>query len=230
MAGVYAHRGASAEYPENTLAAFRRAIDLGVEGMELDVHLSADGVPIVIHDETVDRTTEGSGAVDQMTVSQLQELNAGQGEKIPTLGQVLDLVGDRLHVDIEVKANEAGEAVLQELHDRNTRWLISSFDWDVLHYVRTVNADAVLWPLTTRVTDEAIEVAKALKASALAILHNELDRDKAARIKEHGLDFWVWTVNDPERARTYAGWGAIGICTDDPAAIQRALRERSPRA
>lgn len=230
MASVYAHRGASAEFPENTLAAFRRAMELGVDGMELDVHLSADGVPVVIHDETVDRTTDGAGAVVEMTVAELQGLNAGHGEKIPTLRQVFDLVGDSLHVDIEVKANEAGEAVLQELQSRNIRWLISSFNWDVLRYVRSKNADAELWPLTTRATDEAIKVAQDLKAPALAILHKELDTDIVARIKDQGLDFWVWTVNDPERARMYADWGAIGICTDDPAAIQSALHERNSRA
>lgn len=228
MTGVYAHRGASAEYPENTLAAFRRAMELGVEGIELDVHLSADGVPVVIHDETVDRTTDGAGAVAEMSVLELQGLNAGDGEKIPTLGQVLDVVGDSLHVDIEVKANMAGEEVLKELQGRNTRWLISSFDWDVLRYVRTQDADAVLWPLTIGATDQAIEVARELSAPALAIFHEALDDDTAARLKEQGLGFWVWTVNDPERARVYMEWGAIGICTDDPARIEQALREHNP--
>lgn len=229
MTAVYAHRGASAEYPENTLAAFRRALELHTEGIELDVHLSADGVPVVIHDLNVDRTTDGFGLVSEMTFDELQSLDAGQGEKIPALGQVLDLVGDRPHVDIEVKANEAGEAVLRELQGRNTRWLISSFDWDVLHYVRRQNADAVLWPLASAATDEAINVARQLGAPALAVLHKAIDQDIVEHLKEHGLDFWVWTVNDPEQARKYAEWGAIGICTDDPAAIQQGLGERHPR-
>ncbi len=139
MSKVYGHRGASAEFPENTLAAFRRALELGVAGIELDVHLSADGVPVVIHDETVDRTTNGEGAVAGLTVAHLRELDAGQGEYVPTLAEVLDLVGDRVHVDIEVKANAAGEAVLREVRGRDTRWVISSFDWDVLRYVRSVD-------------------------------------------------------------------------------------------
>jgi glycerophosphoryl diester phosphodiesterase len=223
MTGVYAHRGASAECPENTLAAFRRACDLGVEGIELDVHLSADKVPVVIHDGTVDRTTEGFGLVSELTLDELQSLDAGQGEKIPTLEQVLDLVGDKIHVDIEVKANAAGEAVLRQLQGRDARWLISSFDWDVLRYVRRQDADAVLWPLTIAVTDEAMNVAKDLRAPALAISHKALSEDIVAHLKAQGLGFWVWTVNEPERARACADWGAIGICTDDPAQIQRAL-------
>lgn len=223
MTGVYAHRGASIEFPENTLAAFRRAVELGVEGMELDVHLSADGHPVVIHDETVDRTTNGSGAVANLTLAELQELDAGQGERIPTLGEVLDVVGDALRVDIEVKANAAGAAVLKELDGRDTRWLISSFKWDVLRYVRTQSADAELWVLTVGASDDAIATAKEIGAPVLAILHQGIDEDIVQFLKEQGLGFWVWTVNDPDLARKYAGWGAVGICTDDPAGIQKAL-------
>ena len=224
MTAIYAHRGASAEFPENTLAAFRRALELGVAGIELDVHLSADGYPVVIHDETVDRTTNGTGAVADMTLDELQALDAGRGEKVPTLDEVLDLVGDALHVDIEVKANAAGEAVLKTLEGRNTRWLISSFDWDVLRYVRSQSADAELWVLTVGATDEAIAAAKEVGSPALAIYHKGLDEDIVAYLRDQDLDFWPWTVNDPELARLYSSWGAIGICTDNPAAIQKAFQ------
>jgi glycerophosphoryl diester phosphodiesterase len=205
------------------MAAFRRALELGVEGIELDVHLTADGHPVVIHDETVDRTTNGSGAVAEMTLEELQQLDAGRGEKIPTLGDVLDLVGEAMHVDIEIKANPAGKAVLKELEGRKTRWLISSFDWDVLRYVRTQSADAELWVLTIGATEEAIAVAKEIGSPAVAILHRALDEDIVTYLREQGLGFWPWTVNDPEQAKTYASWGAIGICTDDPAAVQSAF-------
>lgn len=228
MTPVYAHRGASAEFPENTMAAFRRALELGADGIELDVHLSRDGHPVVIHDETVDRTTNGTGAIAEMTLAALKTLDAGAGETIPTLGEVLDLVGDALHVDIEVKANAAGEAVLKELEGRSSRWLISSFDWDVLRYVRTKSADAELWVLTIGATDEAIAAAKEVGSPALAILQKALDEDIVAHIKEQGLGFWPWTVNDPQRAELYACWGAIGICTDDPATIQKAFATRNP--
>jgi len=220
MAKVYAHRGASAELPENTLSAFRRALELGVEGIELDVHLSKDGVPMVIHDATVDRTTNGAGAVADLTRAELQALDAGNGERVPTLGEVLDLVGDRLHVDTEIKANAAGEAVLREVEGRDMRWLISSFDWDVLRYVRSRRDDVVLWPLTIGATEDAIAVAKEIGAPALAIWQKAVDADVVAHLREQGLGFWPWTVNDPELAGTLVGWGAIGICTDDPARIQ----------
>lgn len=208
------------------MAAFRRAVELGVEGIELDVHLSADGHIIVMHDETVDRTTNGSGALAEMTLAELRELDAGNGEGIPTLGEVLDLVGDGLRVDIEIKANAAGEAVLRELEGRDSRWLISSFQWDVLHFVRSQDPGAELWPLTVGASDDAIAVAKEIGAPALAISRKGVDEDIARYLKEQGLDFWVWTVNDPEEALRLAGWGAVGICTDDPAAVQKVLAER----
>ncbi len=223
MGSIYGHRGAPAEYPENTLAGFRRAVELGVEGIELDVHLSKDGVPVVLHDETVDRTTNGSGAVADMTVEELQALDAGDGERIPTLAEVLDLVGDAVLVDIEVKANAAGSAVLEEIKGRDTRWVISSFDWDVLRYVRSVDADAELWVLSTGATDEALATVDEVKASALALWQRAIDEDIAKMLVERSVPFWPWTVNDPEQAERLLEWGAFGICTDDPARLLKAV-------
>jgi glycerophosphoryl diester phosphodiesterase len=222
---VYGHRGAPAEFPENTLAGFRRALELGIEGIELDVHLSADGIPVVIHDETVDRTTNGRGAVADLTVEELRALDAGDGEYVPTLAEVLDLMGDNVHVDIEVKANAAGQAVLEEIEGRNTRWLISSFDWDVLRYVRSAQKDTELWVLSPAASDEALDVVDEVGATALAIWERGLDEDVASHLREKSVDFWVWTVNDPRRARECVEWGAIGICTDDPARIRQALED-----
>jgi glycerophosphoryl diester phosphodiesterase len=223
MGVVWGHRGAAAEFPENTLAGFRRALELGIEGIELDVHLSKDGVPVVIHDETVDRTTNGKGAVADLTAAELRELDAGDGEHVPTLAEVLDLVGDQLHVDIEVKANAAGEAVLEEVRGRETRWLISSFDWDVLRYVRSVDEEAEIWVLALGATDDALETVEELGASALALWQRAIDEDIAQMLIEKSIPFWPWTVNDPEQARQLLEWGAFGICTDEPAKLQEVL-------
>lgn len=146
---IYAHRGASAEFPENTIAAFQRAIDLRADGIELDVHLSSDRVPVVIHDETVDRTTNSTGAVNTMTAGQLGQLDAGRHYGVPTLAAVLDLIGTHLHVNIEIKSNQAGQAVIDEVGRRpDLCWAISSFDWDVLRFVKGALPEADLWPLT----------------------------------------------------------------------------------
>lgn len=223
MGVVYGHRGAAAEFPENTLAGFRRALELGIEGIELDVHLSKDGVPVIIHDETLDRTTSGEGAVADFTVDELRGLDAGDGEYVPTLAEVLDLVGDRVHVDIEVKANAAGESVLEEVRGRDTRWVISSFDWDVLRYVRSVDQEAEIWVLAVGASDDALAVVEEVGASALALWQRAIDEDIVKMLIDKSIPFWPWTVNDPEHARQLLEWGAFGICTDEPTKLQAAL-------
>lgn len=214
---IYGHRGAPAEYPENTLAGFQRAIGLGAYGIELDVHLSKDGVAVVCHDETLDRTTNARGPISDYTASELREVDAGDGEYVPTLLEVLELVGDSLHVDIEVKANAAGEAVLEDVQKvEGLRWLVSSFDWNVLRYVREQDAGADLWVLTMGATENAIEIYNELDAKALAIWQRAMDEDIATFLSERSIPWWPWTVNDPEQARQMFEWGAIGVCTDNP--------------
>lgn len=222
MTRVYGHRGAPAEYPENTLAGFRRARDLGLAGIELDVHLSKDGVPVICHDETLDRTTNATGAIADYTVAELREIDAGDGEYVPTLAEVLAIAGSTLHVDIEVKANAAGAAVLEEVAKHpDLNWLVSSFDWDVLRYVREQDASADLWVLTHGASEDAIATLHDLKGGALAIWEKGIDQEIADYLAEGGIAWWPWTVNDPRRARELVEWGAIGICTDNPELMQR---------
>lgn len=215
---IYGHRGAPAEFPENTLAGFRRAKELGVYGIELDVHLSKDGVAVVCHDETLNRTTDVRGDIADFTAAELREVDAGDGEYVPTLLEVVEMVGDSMHVDIEIKANDAGAAVLEDVKKvKGLRWLISSFDWEVLRYVRGQDADAELWVLTMGATEDAIETYNELNAGALAIWQRSVDAEIAGFLAEQDIPWWPWTVNDPDQARDMFEWGAIGICTDNPA-------------
>ena len=224
MAAIYAHRGASREFPENTIAAFRRAVELGVPGIELDVHLSADGVPVVLHDETVDRTTSESGPVSSFTASQLAAMDAGGGEGIPTLAEVIDVVQGRVRLNIEVKAADAADAVLALVHRRPALdWAISSFDWDVLRHARRMQGTAVLWPLTIGATDDAIALAQEIGATQLNLLDQAVDADIVRFLLDLGIESWIWTVNDPDRAKTLIEWGVTGICTDDPALMLERL-------
>ncbi len=112
---IYAHRGLSGTHPENTLLAFRKALAAGVDGLELDIHVSADQVPVVIHDRDMARTTSGSGFVDEIALAQLHVLDAGSGEPVPTLNEVVALAGDAVHLDIEIKGTGAERAVLDVL-------------------------------------------------------------------------------------------------------------------
>ncbi len=228
MVTIYGHRGASAELPENTLPAFALAKELGADGIELDVRLSRNGVPVVIHDETVDRTTNGSGNVAALDLEALQQLDAGNGATIPTLAEVLDLVGDSLQVDIEVTPGEgavAADAVLAEAARRpGLRFAISSFDHDVLRHARSRDAGVDLWPLIYGVSTEAIATAKELGSPRLAAEDPMLNEEIIGFAGANGLEIWVWTVNDPDRAEQLASWGATGICTDDPRAMLERFR------
>lgn len=217
---IYAHRGASAELPENTIPAFERALQLGVFGIELDVHLSRDGVAVVMHDETLDRTTNGTGAIADLDLAQLKALDAGAGATIPTLAEVLDVVGGELHVDIEVKAAAAADAVIGETSKRpELRFAISSFDHHVLRHVRSRESGIELWPLTIGARDATLETAVELAATNVAIHEAFVNQDIVDYLRGKGLGCWVWTINDPARAAEIAAFGVVGICTDDPAAM-----------
>jgi glycerophosphoryl diester phosphodiesterase len=150
--GVSAHRGASAERPENTLAAFRTAIAHGCEGVELDVALTADGVPVVLHDRTVDRTTDGSGEVAELTLEQVRALRTADGEPVPTLAEVLALCAGHVEVNVEIKDRTAAGAVLAVADGFPTLdWFASSAQWDALRELRQLSPTVVLYPLSTGV-------------------------------------------------------------------------------
>ncbi|MEJ7837622.1 MAG: glycerophosphodiester phosphodiesterase family protein [Thermomicrobiales bacterium] len=224
---IYAHRGASIEFPENTLAAFQRAVDLGTAGVELDVHLSRDGVPVVIHDESVDRTTNGSGKIADLTLAEIQVLDAGRGEKVPTLAEVFDIVAGKLKVDIEVKAAPAAAAVLLEVARYPTLdWLISSFYWDALRYVREQSATAELWVLWPSATDEAIAVGREIGATVLNLEYSTVTEEQVKRVAADGLRIGVWTVNDLTEAKWLRDIGVVAICTDDPARLNEVFADR----
>jgi glycerophosphoryl diester phosphodiesterase len=225
---VYGHRGASATHPENTLAAFRAAIEAGCDGIEFDVWNSGDGVPVVIHDRNLQRTTNGTGSVDTTPIKQLQELDAGDGEAIPMLAQVLELAPPSIHLDIEVKGRDAEEAILCELADRSrSSWAISSFDWTILRKLRGLDGDIDLWVLTERVTAKALAEAAELGATTLAVKHRNYRPTSAKRLAKTSLRVIAWTANDVNEVRRLGELDVHAICTDDPAGIIEALKERN---
>ena len=175
---------------------------------------------MVIHDTTVDRTTNAKGAVAELTLDQLQALDAGDGARIPTLAESLDVVGARCHVDIEVKAKAAADSVVREAAQRpGLRWAMSSFDHDVLRFVRSMSRDIELWPLVREFDREALMTARELGAPVLAIADRSVTREVVAELRSWDIGAWVWTVNDPDRARTLESWSVEGVCTDTPGAI-----------
>jgi glycerophosphoryl diester phosphodiesterase len=217
---MYGHRGASALEPENTLRAFAKAIELGVDGLELDLHVTADHVPIVIHDRDLGRTTDGAGQIDRLPLAALERLDAGKGERIPTFEAVLDLIGDHVHLDIEIKQGGIERGVLEVLaRFPHARWAISSFDWTSLERVRARSPSAEIWLLAVIVSDALFSTARRLGATAVALYDRAYSEQSAAQLRSAGLDAVIWTVNDPARAIELRDLGAKALCTDDPGTL-----------
>lgn len=221
---IYGHRGASAIAPENTIAAFRRAIDDGADGVELDVRATLDGVPVLLHDRDLGRTTSGRGRVDERTLAEVRAVDAGAGQPVPTLEETCALIAGRLRLDLELKQPGIGDAVLAVLaRHPGLDWAVSSFDWDALRDLRGRDPTAPLWPLAT-VADEALfAVAAELGAAAVALSAAAITSEVVAWCRGSALDVVAWTVNDGAEARRLRSLGVAVLCTDDPAAIRAAL-------
>lgn len=229
---VWAHRGASAVAPENTLAAFRAAEAAGADGIELDIQLSRDGVPVVLHDPTLERTTNGRGAVGRCSWSTLQRLDAGRwfdpaftGEGVPRLTEVLLWVGDRLRLNLEIKEPAAGAAVLAALDDfPRARILVSSFDHSLLERLRGDSPglplgflhDSGNWRRTLR---RAVDCG----AESLHPRCDLVSRPMLTGAREKGLAVFTWTVDEPARLRTLLRLGVDGIFTNHPSALRHHL-------
>ncbi len=211
------HRGASGYEPENSLLSFGKAIDLSVDGIELDVHLSSDGVIMVIHDETIDRTTDGKGFVNQFTSSQLIELG------IPTLIEVLDLVNCNCFINIELKgigtAKPAVELIEHYVLAKNWNYadfLISTFDWKMLEETRLLNPKIRIGVLTEASLENALAFAKKIKAFSIHPNYRLLTKENVALMQESGFEVFTWTVNSFEDIQKTKSFNVNGIISDFP--------------
>ena len=226
---LIAHRGASAHAPENTIAAFELALQQGADGLELDVHLSADGHPVVIHDFTLERTTDGVGPVNALTVRELKRLDAGgwrdrrfQGQRVQTLQEVLERFRDRTRFWLDLKGGPALYPGLEErvvstieIYDVLDRVLVQSFDPGAIGEVRTLNREIRVGVVAARDPLDRTLLRPGLVDAicpALAMCSATLIRD----VRAAGLDCYVWTVNEPAQVDRLVGWGVSGIITDRP--------------
>jgi glycerophosphoryl diester phosphodiesterase len=224
---VIAHRGASGTSPENTVVAFRHAVALGAHMIELDVQLTRDREVVVIHDLTLERTTDGRGTVRDHTLAEIQRLDAGawfsprfQGERVPALDQVLAAVP--LPVNVELKP--AGEDGLEEralgIVDAAAaldRVVFSSFDAEVLVRLRRRAPGAriaVLWESAP--IAEGLALAGRVGATALHLRKDAVTTEAVAAATACHLPVRAWTVNDPDESARLAGRGIEGIFTDFP--------------
>jgi glycerophosphoryl diester phosphodiesterase len=232
---VWAHRGASALAPENTLAAFRAAEAAGADGLELDVQLSRDGVPMVLHDETLDRTSDGRGPVAERPLEQLKRLDAGSwfsadfaGEKIPTLQEALHWGGSRLRFNIEIKDSAAGQAVLELSRSyAQASIVVSSFDHDLLQRLRCAAPNlplAFLGGNPDWVT--AVERAAACAAESFNPRYDYLSAEMVIDCHRRGLAVYPWTVDAVAELKHCRRLGVDGVFCNNPGQVLAWLQRR----
>lgn len=230
---VIAHRGGKKWAPENTMSGFKQSIDVKADGIELDIHKCKSGELVVIHDETLDRTTNGTGLVKEKTWSELNKLSAGlwfdkkfESEKIPLLSEVLALVDGKLVLNIEIKnspvAYEGIEDDLLKMLDAYKypdKIIISSFDHAVLKNISSKTDKYKLAFLGDALVYDVGGYASKLGASAWHPYHGELRMDNVEQAHKNNLMVNVWTVNETKDWNRMNTLKVDGIVTDDPAGL-----------
>ncbi|WP_303722672.1 glycerophosphodiester phosphodiesterase family protein [Malonomonas rubra] len=219
---IIAHRGASGRWPENTLLAFSKALEYGVEWLELDIHLSADGELVVIHDFTLERTTDGCGQVSDYPLAELRLFDAGMGEKIPLLAEVLDLAAGRATVNIELKGAGTGAALGLFLQQRFAgqqcvdKLLASSLNGDELINLSTILPYLPLAVVAERADEQLWRLADDLGAWSVNLDKCCIDEALRAVATQHGKRLLAFTVNDDRQLQQLQRWGVDGAFTDFP--------------
>ena len=234
-----AHRGASALAPENTIAAFERAVELGAGVIELDLHMSQDGELVVIHDDTLDRTTDGSGPVHQRSLAELMRLDAGRwfgegfaGQRIPRLDEVLDRFAGKVPLALEVKAGSTffpgiEEKVVSALRERAAidHAAVASFDHYALRRLKEIEPTIRTAALLVGRPVSVSAIAGPAKADGLALEASFVTKTEVEACRAAGLQIVVWVVNEPAQMRHFINLGVDGIITDRPDLLRLALTE-----
>ncbi|HMM10777.1 MAG TPA: glycerophosphodiester phosphodiesterase family protein [Bacteroidales bacterium] len=247
---VIAHRGASGIAPENTLAAIRKAMETGVNMIEIDVHLTRDMQVVVVHDYTIDRTTNGSGKIKNLDFSQIRAFDAGRwfsaeyaGERIPSLDEVLSLVNGRHKLLIEIKPSRTNDKhtemkVLESIRSHHAQFwcIIQSFSPKVLQNMRMLDpvvelhqlvvGDVPLLPLHYHQTLAGGSFTQYRHVSAVNPNHRFASKRKINKLHKRGQRILVWTVDDPQVMEDMIAKGVDGIITNHPERLINILRTK----
>ncbi|MDY6951882.1 MAG: glycerophosphodiester phosphodiesterase family protein [Thermodesulfobacteriota bacterium] len=211
------HRGAAALEPENTLLSISRAIEIGVDAVEIDVHLSKDNEVVVIHDATLDRTSNGTGLVCSHTLKELKKLDAGKGETIPTLQEVMALIDKRVKLVIELKEEGTEGQVVALIHENGLvdNVYVISFWHRLVQRVKEMGQGIktgvllVGCPVDTTVATQA-------SADAFVMRYTFVDNPFVEMAHRKGLKVFIWNIDDPTLVQPYADMGVDGIGSNDP--------------
>jgi glycerophosphoryl diester phosphodiesterase len=233
---VISHAACKGHAPENTLAGIRAATELGVDAIEIDVHASRDGVPLLIHDETLERTTNGAGRVSDQTLDSLRALDAGAGfgpryagERIPTLAEVLDVTRRSCLLVIEIKQRGIEREVAEVVRrlDAADASMIWSFHADVVEAARTALPEvpvARLWGGQTGTLAALLADTVRYGAQAVSVHHSAVDEALVRAARLRGLAVYTWTVDEPADQRRVGACGVAGICTNLPDVLAATMR------
>ncbi|MBJ3785035.1 glycerophosphodiester phosphodiesterase family protein [Devosia sediminis] len=230
---VQAHRGASAIAPENTIAAFRAAAEAGAKWVELDVALSADGTLVVIHDDSVDRTSSGTGSLGDLTAAQISGFDGGAwfdarftGERIPTLAETIAALGELgLSANVEIKQHKHHKSLDQLVHtvqadigrrSAKTDIMISSFDPEALKAMHQLEPGLEMAMLWGRPPEDWAEQLAAIPATTIHMHFKALSIGMLEETTRRGIKVRAWTCNDPVQLVSFWGAGLTGVITDDP--------------
>ncbi len=226
MVRIMGHRGTAATEPENTLRSFRRALEVEVAAVELDVHLTKDGRLAVIHDADLKRTTNGRGRVRDFTLAELKQLDAGQGEKIPSLEEVFDLVQGKAHLMVELKDPEAGPAVVHLFKDRQAfaDAHAISFWHPVLKAMKEQESRLKTGVLMVGCPADPAGLARAADADGLVLQYSYVTGALVDAAHDAGLMVTAWNIDDIETLKPYLGLNLDYISSNHPEVLIEYLK------
>jgi glycerophosphoryl diester phosphodiesterase len=220
---IIGHRGACGYEPENTLASFKKALKLGVDMVELDVYVLASGELVVMHDDKIDRTTNGTGYIESFTYAELIELNAGKGERIPLLREVLDIVQRKIPVNIELKGKGTAQAVaglvreyVMELGWTTNDFYVSSFELDELRQFIQLMPDVRTSALYEGEAPDFIAFAQEYGTYSANFDAESIGPEMVKQAHAEGVRVFAYTVNDRSEARRLYKLRVDGIFSDYP--------------
>ncbi len=232
---VIGHRGAAAVEPENTLRGLKYALSLGVDRAEIDVHLTKDQQLVVIHDNTVDRTTDGTGRIADLTLAQIKQLDAGQGERVPTLQEVIDLFQQAwqrdsktlLQIELKGEATPAPTVDAVKCQGIENRVVLTSFNAERVAQACQLLPQATFGLLTSSLDPDPIAIARRVGASAVHLRHDLASRDWVELVHSANLEARVWNIDDAPRMKWAIALGVDGIGSNDPALLIDVLAGKS---
>ncbi|MEM3708310.1 MAG: glycerophosphodiester phosphodiesterase family protein [Nitrososphaerales archaeon] len=218
MINIIAHRGASAYEPENTLRAVKRALELNAKMIEVDVRLSKDEQIVVIHDESVDRTTNGKGLVKNLTLEELRKLDAGKGEKIPTLQEVINAVRKKAILIIEIKVLNIEDSIVRTIEKEGieNEVIVTSFNHHILKRIKNLNPTIKTGVIFKCHPIKSVDLALNANAESLFPEYRYLSKEMVNEAHKNNLRIFPWTIDDPSIANELIEIGVDGIVTNKP--------------